>query len=150
MFGAKKRLFRNDVAKVIVRLAMPSDIEGETQRIYLLLRQTIDQYYSQNMLPLQTGMLITYNFLLKISKDKDDLIKLKAFSEFSEIFVASANAIVAENGPGELISKKINDEITTILDALSPCLVGIDDTRTFADVLSESRQHKEFAKKLME
>jgi hypothetical protein len=25
-----------------------------------------------------------------------------------------------------------------------------DDTRTFADVLSESRQHKEFAKKLME
>ena len=71
MFGAKKRLFRNDVAKVIVRLAMPSDIEGETQRIYLLLRQTIDQYYSQNMLPLQTGMLITYNFLLKISKDKD-------------------------------------------------------------------------------
>ena len=52
MFGTKKRLFRNDVAKVIVRLAMPSDIEGETQRIYLLLRQTIDQYYSQNMLPL--------------------------------------------------------------------------------------------------
>ena len=71
MFGAKKRLFRNDVAKVIVRLAMPSDIEGETQRIYLLLRQTIDQYYSQNMLPLQTGMLITYNFLLKIFKDSE-------------------------------------------------------------------------------
>ena len=64
--------------------------------------------------------------------------------------MAAANAIVAENGPGELISKKINDELTTILDALSPCLVGVDGTRTFADVLSESRQHKEFAKKLME
>ena len=149
MFGAKKRLYRNEVAKVIVGLALPGDMEEVTNKVYLLLKQSIDTFYSQNMLPIQAAMTITYTFVTNLVEDKDNPERLAQVSELSEVFVAAARAMVAKGGPADLFTKEIKDEIKTILKVLSPCLVGVDDTRTFGDVLSESKKLQRASKMLM-
>jgi adenylylsulfate kinase-like enzyme len=149
MFGAKKRLYRNEVAKVIVGLALPSDMEEVTNRVYLLLKPSIDTFYSQNMLPIQAAMTITYTFVTNLAEDKDNPEKLAKVNELSEIFVAAASAMVAKGGPADLFTKEIKDEIKTILKALSPYSVGVDDTRTFGDVLSEAKKRQKVSKMLM-
>ena len=57
--------------------------------------------------------------------------------------------MVAKGGPADLFTKEIKDEIKMILKVLSPCLVGVDDTRTFGDVLSESKKLQRASKMLM-
>ena len=65
MFGSKKRNYRKEVAKVLIGMAMPLDIELKTKNIYLLLRHSIDQYYFQNMMPIQAEMFIKFEYLLE-------------------------------------------------------------------------------------
>ena len=149
MFGAKKRLYRNEVAKVIVGLALPSDMEEVTNKVYLLLKPSIDTFYTQNMLPIQAAMTITYTFVKNLAEDKDNSEQLAKVSELSEVFVAAASAMVAKGGPADLFTKEVKDEIKAILKALSPCLVGVDNTRTFGDVLSESKKLQKASKMLM-
>lgn len=150
MFGNKKRLFRNDVSKAIVGLAVPPDIETATTNVYQFLQKSIKSYYSQNMYPMQAAMLISYEFIQNLVENKDDPSTTEPVNEFKELFVAAALAIVAENGPGDLMSSESQVELKKMLEVLKPCLVFSYRSETFENVLNEAsnrqkmlRQHKE-------
>ena len=148
MFGSKKRNYRKEVAKVLIGMAMPLDIELKTKNIYLLLRHSIDQYYSQNMMPIQAAMLISYQMVTNMHKNREIPHENSALDEFKEIFLAAADTMI-EGEMTEMFSSEVAIEIRQMLYEMESCKIYSNDNITYGEILSQARSRRSISKELM-
>lgn len=148
MFGAKKRQYRKTVAQVIAGMALPSDIEEQTQKLYILLKSSIDQYYSRDMLPVQAAIMIIYQILKNLHINRDTPHSTSALDEYKETFVSAAASLLGEDVQ-QLLSDEIYKEVEIMLEEIGSSKIYSADVITYGEVVENAIARQRVIKSMM-